>query len=366
MPFADELLGQPAVDGLRAVMVRVAPDRDWMSLDEASHRLSDLGLSERARMVGSALLHGLPPTVDGTEALLDSALTQDDFTGWMIWPVTEAVAELTSRADPEHLDRGLQMLAKLTPRLSAEFALRHFLNHDLERTLAHAHTWTESPDEHVRRLASEGTRPRLPWAKSVPALLTDPQATIAILDALHRDPSPTVRRSVANHLNDISRLDPALAVSTARRWAASPDGDTQRVVSHAMRTLVKQADPGALQLLGFGTPDGLEVTGPRLRRSQLALGDTLDFTATITNRTDVDSRVAIDYVVHFRKANGSTSPKVFKLAKRTIAPEQMVQLSGTHVFRELTTRRHHPGEHALEIQVNGERHGFVTFDLAMQ
>lgn len=363
MPFADELLGRPAVDGLAAVLRRMAPERDWSAVELAAQQLADLGLSDRARAVGRAVVDGLPPDVDAAEAVIDAALAEDDFTGWMIWPVTEAVADLTSAAEPGRFDQGLGLLVRLTPRLSSEFALRHFLNRDLARTLDHALRWTRSPDEHVRRLASEGTRPRLPWARGVLALQADPGATTDILDALHQDPSPTVRRSVANHLNDVSRLDPALAVATASRWAATPDATTPAVVRHAMRTLVKQADPGALALLGFGTPDGLEVTGPVLDRDRLALGDALAFTATVTNRTDTTCRVAIDYVVHFRKANGSSSPKVFKLAQRTLAPGGSADLRGRHVFRELTTRRHHAGQHALEIQVNGRRHGYAAFTL---
>ncbi|GAB3073089.1 DNA alkylation repair protein [Nocardioides zeae] len=290
MPFADELIGRPAVDGLADVMRRVAPERDWSPLELAARRLEDLGLSDRARAVGGALLEGLPSDVDAAELLLDAALAEDDFTGWVIWPVTEAVARLTSNSEPRRFDQGLGMLMRLTPRLSSEFALRHFLNHDLERTLDHALRWTRSPDEHVRRLASEGTRLRLPWARSVPALQADPAATTGILDALHRDTSPTVRRSVANHLNDVSRLDPALAVATARRWAADPVATTPAVVRHAMRTLVKQADPGALELLGFGTPEGLDVTGPRLGRDRVALGEVLDFAVTVTNRTEAETR----------------------------------------------------------------------------
>ncbi len=365
MPLADELLGRDVVDSLAEVLTRVAPERDWTDLASVWDRVDDLGLSDRARAVGDAVLHGLPSEVDDVESLLDAALAETDFAGWMIWPVTEATARLTSDAGPERFDRGLRILEKLTPRLSSEFAIRSFLNHDLERTLARAMTWTSSPDEHVRRLASEGTRPRLPWAKSVPLLRANPHATIGILDALYRDESVTVRRSVANHLNDISWLDPALAVTTARRWAASPDANTDRVVAHAMRTLVKQADPDALDLLGFGTPAGLDVEGPRLGSERVSLGGALEFTATVTNEADIEARVAIDYVIHFRKANGSSSPKVFKLAKRTIGPGESVDLRAMHAFKELTTRRHHAGEHAVEIQVNGRRHGYVGFILTV-
>jgi 3-methyladenine DNA glycosylase AlkC len=326
----------------------------------ASVRLDGAAFSERGRLVRDALLADLPAKYPSFERAIRKAMKDPRFTGWMIWPVSETVA---IKAVAEAFDEGLALVADLTSRLTGEFALRTFLAADLDRTLATALRWTSSPDEHVRRLASEGTRPRLPWAKRVPAILDDPQSTVPILDALHRDPSPYVRRSVANHLNDISRSDPALAVAVATRWRTT---QTQPLIRHALRTLVKAGDPGALALLGFPPPAALALVGPTLGDANVRIGDELPFEFTLTNEGNADVRLAVDYVVHHRKANGTLTPKVFKLTTRTLAAGESVTINRRHSFRPISTRVYHPGEHAVELQVNGRTFGRTSFTVHPQ
>lgn len=352
MPTAEEMLSVAAVRTLADVLGH-APTVATVELDGAA-------FSERGRLVRDALLADLPAKYPSFERAIRKAMKDPRFTGWMIWPVAEAVA---ARAVQDAFDEGLQLVADLTPRLTGEFALRTFLAADLDRTLATALRWTTSPDEHVRRLASEGTRPRLPWAKRVPAIIDDPQSTVPILDALHRDPSEYVRRSVANHLNDISRADPALAVAVATRWLTT---ETLPVVRHALRTLIKAADPGALALLGFSPPAALTVLGPTLADANVRVGDELPFEFTLTNEGNAAVRLAVDYVVHHRKANGTLTPKVFKLTTRTLAAGESVTINRRHSFRPITTRVYHPGEHAVELQVNGRTFGRTSFNLRPQ
>jgi hypothetical protein len=153
-------------------------------------------------------------------------------------------------------------------------------------------------------------------------------------------------------------------VATAARWSAADESATTRqVVRHGLRTLVKKGYGPALELLGFGRPDGVVVEGPRLGADTLAIGDALPFTCTVRNTGPVAANLVIDYVVHHRKANGSLTPKVFKLSTRTLAPGAELVLERAHSFRVITTRVYHPGRHALEIQVNGEAFGRAEFDL---
>lgn len=366
MPFADQLISVDCVEALAEVLSSVAPRRPWTATRAVAASLPGMALSERARAVRDALINDLPSKWSASEKIISRALDDPVFTGWMIWPVTEAVAGLaTGDGSAAVFDAGLVLLARLTPRLTGEFALRTFLNTDLDRTLVMAQTWTQDDDAHVRRLASEGTRPRLPWAKRVPALLARPTATEAILDALHADPSDYVRRSVANHLNDLSRSAPAVAVATARRWTetATPGtaGTVAGVVRHGLRTLIKQADPGALALLGYGTADDLSVDGPHLHSDTVTVGETLTFDVTITNTGAEPVKTAVDYVVHYRKANGALAPRVYKLSTRMLAPGQKLALTRGQKFVPLTTRRFYPGGQALELQVNGARYGYVPF-----
>jgi 3-methyladenine DNA glycosylase AlkC len=289
------------------------------------------------------------------------ALDDPGFTGWILWPVSEAAVTLAleSGAGPD-FDDCLVLLAQLTPRLTGEFAIRRLLARDPGAALRAVLEWTGHPDEHVRRLASEGTRAYLPWAVRVPALVKLPEATLPILDALYRDPSESVRRSVANHLNDLARHAPDVVVATAARWLAAPDANTAWVVRHGLRTLIKKGHPGALALQGFA-PASVVVRELRLDRQVVAMPDDLRFEFEISNTGPEDARLAVDYAVHYQKAKGNQSVKVFKLAALTLAAGETRTLVKRHAFRPMTTRVHHPGVHALELQINGTRQGRVDF-----
>jgi 3-methyladenine DNA glycosylase AlkC len=331
--------------------------------------LDGLSLRGRTDSVSAALLddlHRHPESGYATAAgIFRRALDNPGFTGWILWPVSEAAVTLAleSGTAPDFADC-LALLAQLTPRLSGEFAIRRLLAHDHEAALRAILEWTGHPDEHVRRLASEGTRAYLPWAVRVPALIQQPEATLPILDALYRDPSECVRRSVANHLNDLARHAPDVVLATAARWLAAPDANTARVVRHGLRTLVKKAHPGALALQGF-PPASVVVTALRLDRQVVAIPEELRFEFEITNTDSEDMRLAVDYAVHYRKANGSQSAKVFKLTALTLAAGETRTLAKRHSFRPVSTRVHYPGTHALELQVNGVRHGRTDFQVEM-
>lgn len=365
-PITDSMLGAAEVAALADRLETVLGDgRELPAVRAVGARLEGVTMTGRVALLRDALLAELPAGWPAFSAVVEAALEDEAFAGWLIWPVGDAVAaRALAEGDLGTFDAGLALLAALTPRLTAEFSLRPFLAADLERTLAAAHAWVAHPDQHVRRLASEGTRPRLPWAPRVRALMADPQVTVPILDALYRDPVERVRRSVANHLGDLAKDHPDLAVAIAGRWLEEPDEHTPWVVRHGLRALVKTGHAEALRLQGFAAPDDLEVRGPDLGGvDALAIGETLAFTATVVNRGAVPAEVMADYVVHYRKARGATAPKVFKLATRTLAPGEAVELRGRRAFVPRTTRVLHPGPHALELQVNGRRFGRAAFEL---
>ncbi|MTD16330.1 DNA alkylation repair protein [Nakamurella sp. YIM 132087] len=362
MPFADELLGAPAARSLLAAVRKARPRRRLQALTAAVTGLDGLTLRARCDLLTAALLDDIPGDDEDLGEVVRRLLADPAFTGWATWPVGEAVtARALEQLTTDAIDRALDLLPALTPLLSSEFAIRPLMIADLPRVIAAAVRWTADPDPAVRRLASEGTRPYLPWARRVPALDLDPAVTVPILDALYRDPDEVVRRSVANHLNDLSRQHPELVVATAAGWAAAPDVHTPRVVRHALRTLVKRGHPDALALLGFGAGGTVVVTGPVLRAGHVQDGGEIAFTGSILNPGAESVRVAVDYVLHFRKASGRTAPKVFKITTATLAPGEQLDLARTFSFRPITTRRYHPGEHALELQVNGVASGRVAF-----
>lgn len=361
----NELINRQGVEALADILATAAPGSQWPDLTAAATTLNELSLRGRTDRVCGALLHDLRrlPGAGYTTAagIFRRALDNPGFTGWILWPVSEAAVTLAleSGAAPD-FDDCLALLAELTPRLTGEFAIRRLLAHDPEAALRAISQWTGHPDEHVRRLASEGTRAYLPWAVRVPALVQRPEATLPILNTLYRDPSDYVRRSVANHLNDIARHAPDVVVATAAGWLAAPDANTAWVVRHGLRTLVKKGHPGALALQGFA-PASVVVTELRLDRQVVVMPEDLAFEFDLSNTGPDEARLAVDYAVHYQKANGSQSVKVFKLTALTLAAGETRTLAKRHAFRPMTTRLHHPGMHALELQINGVRHGRSEF-----
>lgn len=249
-PYTDGLVSPAVVSALVAAIRSAAPDPH--ALLAAIGALPPLPLRERGRLVRDALLTDLPGSYASFAATMRTARERSpSFRGWLIWPVTSAVAaKAIDDGTPAAFDDALALLAEFTPLLTSEFALRSLLRHDLDRALAAAKTWTAHESEDVRRLAAEGTRPLLPWAEPVPGLRAAPHRTGPVLEALHRDPSEYVRRSVAAHLRDLSRLEPDLAVTTAAGWLGQPTEDVARLVAHGLRTLVRRGHAGAVELLG--------------------------------------------------------------------------------------------------------------------
>lgn len=298
------------------------------------------------------LLEALPPPLDPT-------LTDDDFGDFIYGAYGNFVSEYGATA--KNVSFSLAALREMTMRFSCEFPIRVFLNTFPEQTLRICADWVIDSHYHVRRLVSEGTRPSLPWGKNI---CLQPAEPLPFLDVLHADPTRFVTRSVANHLNDISKIDPELVLSTLRRWQELQQQSTAElgfITRHALRTLVKQGHPAALSLLGY---EKAKVTvQTNLQTSLVQLGDALAFTLTLTSTSAQAQWLMVDYVVHFQKANGRLAPKTFKLKKLLLPAKTAVSLHKLHPLRPMTTRQLYAGAHALEIQVNGQRFGKQTFNL---
>ena len=354
--FKDEY--SPAlVEALGAEVAAAWPDFDMAGWTEhATSGLDDFELRARVGHLADELARLLPPEFETTAALLWRLLDSESFTGWMTWPVTELVATFGI----DHPDVALPLLAGMTPRFSSEFAVRPFIQVHGELTFGYLHEWSSDPDEHVRRLVSESTRPRLPWASRLRELVADPSPTIPLLDRLFDDESDYVRRSVANHLNDISKDHPDLAIEIARRWLGeSTHGDG--VVRHALRTLVKKGHPDALALMGFDPDHDVELIDIACHPPTIHIGEhtTLSFELSATTET----KVMVDYIVHYQGASGPRSGKVFKLTTRTLPAGESVPFEKRHRFAHVSIRRLHPGPHRMEVQVNGRVLGSTILDL---
>lgn len=363
MGTMDELINPAVVSQLRSAIVAVAPELELPALDAAAATVPGTRLRQRVDVVRDALRSDIPPGFSAAERVTLDLLDDPQFGGWTVWPVTEFVVARALETESTHdFDAAMALLAGLTGRLTSEFAVRDLLIARPERGIALMTELTAHDDEHVRRFASEGSRAFLPWAKRVPWLVANPRATRGILDAIYRDPADYVRRSVANHLNDFSRIDFAVVLETATAWSAEPDDNTSWVVRHALRTLIKQGNPAALALVGFEGAD-LHVAAPRLSSEVVPLGGAVQITAEITNHGNADATVAIDYSIGFLRANGTTSPKTFKLGARRITAGETVIVSKTHSFRPITTRVYYPGRHFVTVQANGLLSAPTEFEL---
>lgn len=320
--------------------------------------LAPLSLSQRVGLLAERLADALPGDFESAAAVLWGALQSPSFDGWMTMPCGTFVA----RAGIEHPHVALPLLAGLSPRFSSEGPIRPFIEQHPEVTFEYLRGWIDNPDEHVRRLVSEGTRPRLPWAPLLRGFIEDPTPTIALLDLLYDDPSPYVRRSVANHLNDIAKDHPDLALECARRWLPTSE-NAAWVVRHGLRTMVKHGDPDALSLLGVDHDADIRLVELKLDTPHVTIGEIASFRFTLELAGDTSADAIVDYRVHYVGANGPRSPKVFKLTRRTLVPGEPVTITRRHRFEHVSIRRIHPGPHPIDVQVNGKVLGTFTLEV---
>ncbi|MCB9669218.1 MAG: DNA alkylation repair protein [Alphaproteobacteria bacterium] len=347
-PFK-ERIDAAAIDAI-AAFVGGRWDRAGFARD-ALDGLHDLELKARVDHVADALRAHLPDTWPAALGHVLADLPEapdhaDALTDQMgLWPVLACV----ERHGLAHPEPSLEALERLTPFWSAEFAVRPYFRDDPVAMVRWVDRWSTHPNVHVRRLASEGSRSRLPWGLRLQCRIDEPTALLPALERLRDDPSPYVRRSVANHLNDIAKDHPDVVLDIARAWLPGPT-ERQKLVRHALRTLVKAGDPRALELLGVG-PFAGDV---RLERapSTVAVGGTLALTLTLTARRA--QRVRVDYAIHHLRANGSRTPKVFHWTERDLAAGETLVLTKAHPLREVSTRRLYPGEQAVDARVNGQ------------
>lgn len=321
-----------------------------------------LELLDRGRHLGRVLQRYLPEdfavAVDVLLATLPAERAPGGMASFYYLPHTEFVRQF----GVPHLDASLRALHALTQVFTAEFAIRPFIAAHPELLLERLRAWTRDANEHVRRLVSEGTRSRLPWAPRLRVFATDPTPVVNLLERLRDDPSLYVRRSVANNLNDIGKDHPARLVAVAAAWMQGASAERQWVVQHALRSAVRKGDAAALKVLGFGAKASLRIVEHAIAPARPRMGGKIVVTVTLKNRTRRPQEVVVDLVVHFVKAKGA-SPKVFKLANVALAVGESVELQKTVSLADLTTRKHYPGRHRVALQLNGAARPLGEFTL---
>ncbi len=372
-PFK-ELFNAALVADLATHLKRRWPGFDAKGFSAAAVKdFKKLEMKQRAQQIAAALGAYLPPDVPRALKLLISALRPLDKTGepiddaakglagMVIWPMGEYVA----RFGLDHVDESLAALRELTIRSTAEFAIRPFLQKHPRRVLAHLKKWAKDHNEHVRRLVSEGSRPRLPWGLRLQSFVADPKHILPLLDALKDDPSEYVRRSVANSLNDIAKDHPDLVAVLAKRWMKGASKDRARMVRHACRTLIKAGHGKTLAALGYADRPKIKLSGFALSTPKVKYGSFAVFALELRSQSTNPQNIVLDYVVHHVKKNGGTSPKVFKWRTLVVEPKQSLRLEKRHALRPIATRVYYPGGHRIEVMINGRVLDGADFELVL-
>lgn len=338
-------------EGFLAGAVAGIPERSLMEcLDWFADCLEPYLATDFATMAAQ-LEAGLSPR-------LDPSLRDDDF-GRFIHAVPGVLA--ARHGLEAHPERALDLIYAATQRFSMEFYIRPFLNHWPDLTLARLEVWAGDENYHVRRLVSEGTRPKLPWARKVN--LTAAQ-TLPLLDRLQGDGTRFVTRSVANHLNDIAKLDPDAVLGRLAEWdmvGSQTAKEHAWMRRHALLTLVKNGHPGAMAMLGYA-PDAAVDVSVEMVTTEIALGDPLEFIVTVQGETAVP--VLVDYRIRFARPGGKSAEKVFKLKVGQVASGRPLVMRKVHKLKaNATTFALHPGAHGLVVQVNGADRAEAGFEI---
>ena len=342
---------------------------------EASNRLDTLELKARSNQIKQALFSFLPNKFEEVSATFKQCLGEpakadeiifdaqpNGLAGWIMMPVIDYLAQFAVEHHPDKFHAGLELMHACTKRFSAEFAIRKFLLDRPEQTLAVLIKWCDDIDPHVRRLASEGTRPYLPWGVNLKLFAKRPELILPILEKLKDDESEYVRRSVANSLNDIAKDHPDLIAELAKKWWQPKNKPRQKLIKHACRTLLKNGHPGVLACFGYPPTSGLNIS-LSLSNTEVAIGESLSMQLTIHNQLTLSQNLLIDYVVFHQKANRQLTPKVFKWTSCGIHADEQKEWYKQHSFKIVTTRKYYIGLHRIDVLVNGRVEASADFQL---
>lgn len=351
-PFAAEVRAVwPQFDADR--FLHLVFDTDWESRE----------LKQRVRHISHALRAVLPPHYPDAVRIVEKTAER-----YIARHGEKPTFEYTFLPDfveahgVDWPDESIAALETITQWSSAEFAVRPLLLRWPERMYAQMLAWSRHPSPMVRRLSSEGIRPRLPWGMGVPALKRDPAPILPILENLRDDPAETVRRSVANNLNDIAKEWPTLVLDIASRWLGhSPETDW--VVRHACRGLLKKGNADALAHFGFQQGlQGVEVSALAVP-PQLPLGGRLHFSFSVKNTADIPAQIRLEYAIDYQTLSGKTSVKVFKIKELELSAGASEHIARHQSFQDFTTRKHYPGLHRLSIVLNGQMVAEAAFEV---
>ena len=317
---------------------------------------NDLELKARGRKISTSLGKHLPKCYGDALGVMDRVVTV--YHGPCLFSLPDYVE--VHGQDNANLEMSLSALGRYTQHASSEFAIRPFIIKYRERTMSQMYAWSKDGNEHVRRLSSEGCRPQLPWGQVLTEFKNDPTPVLPILEQLKTDPSPYVRNSVANNLNDISKTHPELVISIAKRWHGK-DERTDWILKHGCRTLLKKGNRDVLALFGFDDIDSVRTDDFALDTTTVTIGGDVTFSFTLSAEKTTKAR--LEYAIDYVKSNGKRSRKMFQISEISLKENEVRPYVKKHQFVDLSTRKHHSGTHSITLIVNGTERGILDFEL---
>ena len=261
-------------------------------------------------------------------------------------------------------DTSIKAIEKITQFTSCEFVTHSFIVKYPDKMMKQMLVWSKHEHWGVRRLASEGCRPRLPWAMALPKLKENPAPIIPILENLKNDPSRFVRLSVANNLNDIAKDNPETVINLARKWKGESE-EVDWVIKHGCRTLLKQGNPEVMKLFGFDSIKNISIEDFQILTSKVKVGNSLEFSFDLLNDDNKKIKIRLEYAIYYQKANGTLAKKVHRISEKEYAGNSVTRITRKHSFRVVTTRKFHPGLHQVAVIINGnefEKHDFELIE----
>jgi 3-methyladenine DNA glycosylase AlkC len=355
------------IDLFRKLAVMLKNTKDSFEHDkfvqDAEAKLPKLELRERMYLARDLCARYLPGSYHEQVSIMLSIAS--DFRKESDGFVGAFMPDFVAKYGLDDFDFSMEALRQLTVYSSSEFGIRPFILKNQDRAFSYLYKWCEDENHHVRRLASEGSRPKLPWGIKLQPLINDPSPVKPILENLKADDSLYVRKSVANHLNDISKDNSDWMLELVTSWDRSVE-HTAWIIKRACRTLLKAGDPRAFPLFGFEENPQYTITNIVAEPSDIVLGDTIEFSFVLTSSYDFPQKLMVDYCIHYLKKRGNYSSKVFKLKEIELGARESLTLRKKQQFVDLTIRKHNPGIHYFQIQVNGERSEKIPFRIAVE
>ena len=343
-------------------IAKVHPQFDSKKFNKVADELKPLEFRARAMINSDDLKMTLPPSYPQALKILVQVLKKEQLSGFTLWAFSEFIAQ----HGLEHFDESMQAMHELTRHFTSEFAIRPYFVKDHKKVLTYFHKWAFDKNVHVRRWVSEGSRPLLPWGLRLHIFKDNPKLSVALLEHLKYDEELYVRKSVANHLNDVAKFDATLVIKTIEAWQKNcPTQHKEKInwiKKQALRTLIKKGRPQALKLMGASSKVDIQLKNFKTSKNLYKLNDKLHFNFSIQSKSKKTQNLIVDYVIYFVKSNGSVSPKVYKLKSFDLKPKQSLIIEKNHSLKPITTMMYYSGAHFVALKINGKESSKVKWN----